>query len=83
MKKYEVTSECTMYVGDRVWYKNAEFVVLKLRRNKFGKVVCELDSVSQGSLKQVNTITLVSNVSKERPESKFDKKETNQNEEKA
>lgn len=73
MKKYEDTKQ-VIYLGDRVWYKRAEFVVERIYRNRFGQVVCDLTSIFEAPKKVGDVVAPIKNVSKEKPKSRFDKK---------
>ena len=75
MKKYETKNKELIHLGDRVWYKKAEFVVERIYRNKLGQVMCELTSIFEHPKKVGDVLVLANDLSKEKPKSRYEKKE--------
>ena len=44
MKSYQKKNKEIIHVGDNVLYKKAIFIVEKIRKNSYGKVICDFTS---------------------------------------
>jgi len=74
MKKYETKNKELIHLGDRVWFKRAEFIVKRIHHNKLGQVMCELTSIFEYHKKDGDVLVLANDLSKEKYVSRYEKK---------